>query len=751
MKKICILLAMLFAVTCLPAMAAEGDAMLGLGDEEQLSFNYCFSQGDTLYLAGYSDLYAYRVGDADLTQYTFVSPEMGDGFYEIATLPFADGDRLYALNLITDYGENTQFAGANITEIALQGDEVKFGDSVDVDWSDMLEYYEDSTYPIRPDYILGAGGKAIVHYYSTNGDYMMAAVDLSTGALTQIDTLSSAYLVTGYRDGMVLVEQYSYESNLQTAQLLAYDPGDDSTQRLGEIQVSEYSPLVGLAYDAASDILYCVKGGEICPVDLQAGEVGAGITDMPLASYGSAAGSILEGGYYAYCSEGAAIRSLDISQQAQTRLKISDSSWNDAVSNAYYRFSNAHGDINVVLSRDYSESENLVERMMNHDDDVDVYIVYSMGADYDALYNRGYLMELDGSPKVAELAERMYPALREDLSTNGHLVALPISMNAWSLGVNEKALAAMGLKLEDVPDDWPGFLDFLAGLKDVAADSGIHLFYSGYTARDARNDLFNLIFDNYQQYVTHTEPQTGYNTELLRGLLEKLEQLDLVALGCLEDDASEDEVFGMVDYNEDTVLLQTYVGSNIGNFYSDFTPVLMRMEPGAPNWLTLDTTVAIVNPYTKNPEAALAFIDEMVDSVPRSVLYCLDPTMNETIRGDMNQETLDEEVAQLEALRAEYETASAEDKQSLEQEISDHETNLEYFENFLWEISPAEVAWYRSHDENLAIGRFSWLYGADGAGEATELIERYRDGQISAGEMLEGIDKKVQMMLLEGN
>ena len=48
------------------------------------------------------------------------------------------------------------------------------------------------------------------------------------------------------------------------------------------------------------------------------------------------------------------------------------------------------------------------------------------------------------------------------------------------------------------------------------------------------------------------------------------------------------------------------------------------------------------------------------------------------------------------------------------------------------------------------MARVNWLY-SDDTGEAGLLIDQYRDGLISAADMLAGIDKKVQMMLLEGN
>ena len=104
----------------------------------------------------------------------------------------------------------------------------------------------------------------------------------------------------------------------------------------------------------------------------------------------------------------------------------------------------------------------------------------------------------------------------------------------------------------------------------------------------------------------------------------------------------------------------------------------------------------------------------------------------------------------LAALKAEYEQASPEEKQSLELEIRNAEENLEYIENNLWDVSPVELEWYRAHDDNIVISNYNWLY-SDSVGEATDLIEQYQGGQITVKEMLEGIDKKVQMMLLEGN
>ena len=480
-------------------------------------------------------------------------------------------------------------------------------------------------------------------------------------------------------------------------------------QQLCEIPVENYNPPLGLAYDAATDTLYCIKSGEICPIDLQTGTIGEGITEMPLEAYSGAPGCILDGGYYAFCGEGAAIRNLDPAQKAQTKLRINDSFWSDSVNSAYYRFANAHGDVSVVLSREYYEVENLIENMMNRDDRMDIYVLATSNSVYEALYNRGYLMELDGNEKVKALADSMYPGIREGLSTNGHLVALPLSTYSWSVGINEDALAKLGMKLEDVPDDWSGFLDFLAGLEGkLTAESGMHLLYSGYTDSDVRYELMNMILMDYQYYVNDTNPDMGYNNPLVHELLEKLEKIDFTALGCPSD--MEDQTFELDAYDEESVLMQTAPAAASATFYSQFTPVLMHMTTDAPAHLVLDTTVLVVNPFTKNADAALAFVGEVVDNLTNQTRYCINPDLNEPIRGEQNKAALDELKEELDALRSDYESAPADEKQSLELDIQEEEKTLAYTEANNWDVSPKELEWYRAHDDNIIVSIYNWLY-----------------------------------------
>ena len=753
MKKLCIILAFLFALSCLPALAATGDLVLGREEENSVFFSRAFADGDLLYMVAYDKLYTWRVGDGEMTEYAYgLEADAGD---DLAILPFLCDGQMYAIVLRTSYSAHTSFEDATLYALTLGEDRVvAFEELRELDWEELVEYYDQDSYAMQPDMIIAAEGVAYLRHYNSQYDYVVSALDLENGRLEEVDALANAYALTTYRDGQLLVEQYSYQQQTDVARLFAYDPESDDLELLADLHIEAYSPLNGLAYDPESDTIYCIKGGEICPVDLDSGEVGAGVTDMPVEGYSSAGGTcVLEGGYFALCDDGAVIRNLNPDERAEIRLKICDCNYNDGINKAYNRFAAEHPEISVVLSRDYNETNGLIENMMNRDDSVDIYTLWCSNAMFDALFKRGYMMELDGEA-IGALAQSMYPSLRDCLTQGGSMVCVPLDFSAWTPGINEAALEKLGLTLADVPDNWWDFLDFIKGLEDaISADDKLRLFYSGMTAKDARSNLFYCVFECYQGYVNAVDNNMGYDTPLLRGLIDKIDALDYMALGC-EEDRDEDDGFGIrysmgVDENE-LVLFQTNTSCAIGGYVDDFTPIWMGLDADTRSPLLLDTLVAFINPFTRYPDQARAFVETLVNSLPDATRYNLDPTLSEPIRGAQNEQYLEEARQALDKARAELESADAADAQMLEENVKSQEEALAWYEEKGWDVAQKSIDWYRANAEGAIVAPVNWLY-ADDSGEASELIYQYYQGTISLDEMLKGIDRKVQMMMLEGN
>ena len=752
MKKMSLLLALLLALTCLPAFAAESDLILGRDGETGIRFENAFTDGETLYLCDSEKLYTWQPGDTELTEHAY-SFEDTDVNSSTTVMPFIGEDQLYAITVKMTYGAHTDVDEVALNSMALGADgAVTFEKLTTLDWSSLISYYEDDAAVTLPLDIVVRGGKAYLRHFNDQYDYVVSVLDMETGALEENYDLQDVQAMIPYQEGTVLVEEYSY-SSAETARFLLYDYESDSVQMLSEFEIKPYSPLNGLAYDEATDTVYCLKEGEVCPVDPRTGEVGAGVADMPLEAYGMSHAALMNNGIYAYAGTGVAIRDLVAGSQVAFRLRVVDSNYCAAVTAATTRFGAENSDVGVILSRDFSGADSLAESMMNRDDSVDIYTVSTSSAAYDAVYNRGYMMELDGSELLADLAERMYPSLRERLSAYDHFVALPLETYCWGPGFNEKALEELGMTLEDVPDNWWDFLDFLPTLAGPLAEhENVRLTYEGMTVSGMRSNLFYTIFNEYQNYVNAVEPNMGYDTPLLRGLLEKLENIDFEALGC-EEDYGEDSGMGgiVIGGDGDTLtLFETTSNYSISEMYSDATPVLMGLDAETRPPLILTTVVAFINPFTQHPEEALAFMETLAECMPNSTRYNIDPALDEPIRGARNEQLLEELGKELDQLRTQIENADPSEVQLLEERLAEGEERLATGDLLWWEIPESSIAWYRAHADGVVTAPVNWLY-ADDAGEGYELMQQYLEGGMGLDEMLREIDHKVQMMLLEGN
>ena len=501
--------------------------------------------------------------------------------------------------------------------------------------------------------------------------------------------------------------------------------------------------------------IYVVSNGEICPLVLDGGKaaVGEGVNDMPIDVYSNQPGLIWQGQYYVYCSyQATVIRNLHPTTQADVRLKVVDSSWLDATTDANFAYTNAHGNTSISVSHDYNELDKVVENMMNRASDVDVYIMDMGYSSYNALKERGFMAELDGSEKLTQRVAKMYPAIQESVQRDGRLVALPVDCSASCLGVNEKALEKLGLTLEDVPANWSDFLDFL--INDLPgrwpSDGSVTFTYDGMDVENVRWQLFYMIFEEYQNYVNATMDVPSYNTELLRSLMDKLDRVDFQALGL--EEVSDDGSIGTFTYGGDdggTQLFEMGVNANLGPYYTSSTPVLMSMDAGTEPVFAVRLSVAFVNPFSEHADEAIAFLETMADCVDESVWYNFDPDLNEPIANRYGEENLKNAQEYLANAQKRYDEAADADKQMLEEDLKSAQRWVEQAEEDRWQVSQAKIDWYRAAAEHLAVAQGNWLY-QDSSGEASELMQQYLNHQIDAGKFLEGVDKKVRMMQMEG-
>ena len=761
MKRILGFVMAMILMACIPAaLAAPGDAILGRGTNGSYDVYYssAFAIGDTLYLMDSDSISTWHTGDAEAVSYALRYPaEEDEADVSWSCWPFTANDTLYAIALATRYGEHTEFVRAMLCTVTLvsedDGNVALLSEHRTLDWSDMIDRYEQDSTAREPQYCVGSGNTACMVMSGGDADQLLRLLNVETGEIKSVKGIADIHSVTPYRNGTLLIEQYNYDEP-DVVRFTALDPTDGRSTQIARLQMDSNVVLTGVAYDAVADAVFCIKGGEIHRIDMEKCEIEPAIADAPVESFSDAGACVLSDGYYCYASSGAFVRNLDPAQRTETRIRVFDNSYLESVQSAAIALSDAHSEASAAIDRDYSAGEHLSEKLKNRDDSIDVYILDSTNKAFDAILRNGDMMALDGSEKLTALADRMYPDIRNALSRDGRLMAIPLSCSASAFAVNEKALEHLGYKLEDVPHNWMDMLDFIVQLSEsVKPGEMLTVFYSGEPAEEARNTLLNQILFDYRNYADHTTPISGYDTALLRGLLEKLNAIDFTKFGCkhLTDIDGEGDAASEGDSEETDDALQlfeTFSGCAFNSILS-FTPILMSMDAKTPASLALDTTIAFINPSTKHPKEALLYMEQLADRLGNDTLYAIDPSLNTAIRSSDYEEVKAALTGALEALKQVYEKADVDEKQEIAAQLREQEEEIAAFEQNSWDIAQANIDWYRANDGRIVLQGVDWLF-SETEGDAGSLVEQYLAGKIDAEALLSGIDKKLSDVRIKG-
>ena len=759
MKWTVLLALALAALLPCAALAAPGDVNLARSDEMREKYQDgvyggCVA-GDALYLYGGQHIYTYRVGDADLSAVEFQLPEAGENESRNIQKMFSDGESLYVLCTLNYYDEDSYgVRGAQIYPVEVGEDAVAFGEPVELDISELtVSYGGDETYFMQINSVCCVGGRLMLYGYSDDGEQVLYALDIETGEGSFVEDAGRVRCITPYEDDQLLIQSIDYEADTYVFSI--YDPQSESMTEACP-PVDWNNSIEGIVYSAESGRLFYMGGGYVMAVEDFDFENAQQVAELSTIYYSEESGMLLPGDYYVYTSyEGTSIRATDPDAMPDTRLTVRGGGYAESLMSAYYSFGNAHGDVAVILDQNYMQPSEIIEAMMSRDSAVDIYMISVAGEAYDALYNRGYMMELDNA-EIVSAVKGMYPAIQEVLTRDGEVVAIPLSVYGWTMGLDYEGFEKLGVAREDMPDSWSGLLDLLPELADeLPEDGSIKIFDDYYTQATARESLVDAIMESWRIHQTASGQETGYDSPELIELLDRVMELDYEALGVPEDDEDEEMRYRVIAYSSSSdrsyTLLETSVGCTIGNFYSNCEPALLSVIPGEPGELPLSINVAFVNPFSENVELAQEFLVELMKHMPNDALYNLSDEKNEPIRNSYMLETMRQYQEELDKLRADLETADPVDVPGIEELISEDERILEDLDRYGWEIPQKDIDWYRAHEESIAVKRYDFLYDADENGELSDLAEQFMAGRIGAEDLLKEIDRKVRMRAREGN
>ena len=742
MKKVLAMLLLALLLTA-GAAGAEGNRLLEVGSDEYM--RGLLAVGDEL-VAVYGDgLYTWREGEDAFTwreaDLRLENPYQKDGeaagLYEIAF--FDDGGTLRGLRLLRD--ESGVFRGMQLfdaafteagTVVAENAVELPLpGEIGDMEWFDIRQV---------------VCREGVLYALGEGEEVTLCVIDPERPRDAAVERLQSwDNALAALPDGVLLATG----ANEEDGRLGLYRLGaDGSREALCRVEAEAAS----IAADPVGGAVYAAMNGRVCPVDLQTGELGEAVAALPLG--GDRAAVPAGGRFYAAAMEGGGVAVLDTRGRLDESavLYISSGRGDEWIDRAVMRFAVEHHEVTPVLGYD---SQNVLEAMMTQSANTDVYIMDLLySTDYPALLERGYMLPLDGSEALAGLYGRFYPGVRSCVGRDGVPMALPVAVRGESMSVSEPLLEKLGLSLADVPEDWPGFLDFLEGDIRPRLDrlgENASFTYDDMTAGGFRFFLFQSILRDWVQANRAAGRVANYEDPRLARTLQKLDGMDFSAFGLREDEV--EDGFGF-DYGfgwSDSMAYLIQINNDFtpdNSFGTDGAPIALGFGGDLPGVYTLQLSCAFVNPYSERADAAVAFLEALAGDLPAGVEYALCPDLNEPLKRD-DWERIEAQFQQSVAnVEAELENARPAEKQALEETLEGMKREYDAsLERTLWVIPEGRLERYRAIGDRLAVALPSWF---DGNGEAWELMKQYMARMISAGEFLQAVNQKARMMEMEG-
>lgn len=759
MKKIvsCFLLIAMLLSLWPNALAAEGNLTLFAtdpADEDYYSRAVLDmeSDGDTLYILVDGKIYTWKQGEEP--QLLFENLITNRNYYEserepydpvISSLYIQDGvikvfDTVTAAIHTLSKGENGE---AVFTDTILLETEARVEEDGDM-WLDFQ--FEDHALVGDTLYVTG-------YDFNAGGELDTFAWDVKTGEAKEV-SLENVEALCRYKDGKILCATTDpnnmYDSETRTYlpwTLAVYDPATDTVEEVTKVSDIVYYNVYAMVYDESADTLYLGTQNKIYRmVNLANCELAAYHPVSYLWGEGKVMAAI--GGQVAlFDDHGLYLRTADPAHLPDATLSVYGY-WD---SNEHVAAMNAMGDIPVFFndSSYYQSAQELGQALAGGENQLDVLSVSMGWLDFTRLMEKGYCYDLSGSEVISQYMDEIYPFLKDAVSMDGKIFAIPYAMNLSDWHYNKAAWEALGLEL---PETYPELFQMMT---EWAQEENSENWeeYAFLTDEGAYKDqvIYKLISD-YEQYMFAQGETLTLDNDIFRSLMQAYEAIDTENVEVYVDwSLVGDEIPD--DLNElwmkESLAANYYSVSPYGN--DGWYNMMLKMSAESEYVLPCDVQVLFINPRSQNLEAAVQYLEELIKAYQKNKSHMIEfsPNYNEPVLNSYYEDNLESMQKHLTELEDAIAKADPIDKPALQEEYESYKEYVdEYTVTGRYQISEEDIAAYRASMEYAVVRQPSVLSSGDEDSFYT-LLSRYRDGQISLEQLIQEGGSRLRLMQLE--
>lgn len=393
--------------------------------------------------------------------------------------------------------------------------------------------------------------------------------------------------------------------------------------------------------------------------------------------------------------------------------------------------------ITIEFTQDSSYSANeIITALLTRDATYDVMQFNTSGVDVKKVIDQGYALDMSASEKISAYVNSLYPELRDMVSRDGRIYAVPLHLFSNDGGCYPKNFEDLGL---EIPTTWQEVAALINAWPDQPDEVRENYEINEWTL-DYRDWFLTKATDAYVTHMEAVGEELHFDTPLYRELV------GLVDTMTTENDTEEErdvlalmgngyiEPFQM-GYSWDTPMVDLAIDGRVAH--------------------TVVVFLAMINPYTEHTEEALRCIEFMIDRIaPATRQTMVDAAYITPMENPDYPRLMAEWEANQARLEKKLEESDEADKADVEQELRRHEDYRAWIENAKWLITEESIPAYAEVFKTLYFPKPSVLMAKDqndpyGHSIADILQARYLDGQIDMDTYVRELESRIQMVLLE--
>ncbi len=775
MKKILSLLMVLCLIMGAASALAAGNKTIAVRGQNDFDdyISSMFVWGDKLLLNSYNTAYAWNKETGELTEvkgFEELREKVGgynleegeeplveheeDEYCNLQETIYTVDDKLY---MMADIGGNENNGIRNVLLELTIGEDGTFALGEQIDLGDALAVEEDMdgesyVYSRYLEKTVGYDGVLYGLSYGDNGMELLA-IDIASGDVNEmnIDVDGEIVNMARYKEGQILLTTMDYNSDPVVANLVAYDLATEEATTLGELPRDGWETPSGICYDAERSKVYYILAGSAWRMDITDDGFGTPeeFSDMPIGGNSSAQAVLMDELYIIMSYDGVIGRDVTQEKLPEQHLRVANIAYDDAVKMAYFPFTDAHPEYMVSISNTM-DIDALMSNMMNRSSDIDIYTIDGTDEAFYAMMSRGFMAELSGSEKLKAATDSFYPFIKDTVTKDGEVYALPLGGMGGMLSVNMKVLEKMGFTKENLPTTWIGLYELLQELPAKLEEfPEVSLCDTYMTEEDVRREFFYDMLEDYFTWLDADESHMAEGSQVLVELCEAFEKVDWKSLGLKESDEEDDQGAWAImtpGGKEPSVIFEFYetVGFYRGREDMEWLP--LSVKEGEKPVIGMNMTFAFVNPFSEHREAAIEYLEYAWNGVNDETKMRMIPSINDPVENEYYEENLKSMQKNTDDIKKQIEkTEDEEKKEELSTMLKEQEEwTEEYKENNRYSISPESIERYRSVDDLFTIQKSAWW-------NAGEEVQQYMDGAMSAQQLASSLEKTMQMKRLEGN